>query len=352
MKAGRRAVPVLAILNALRRVVGRDLATFRTIKLNNFFLFIALLIGGALESGVEPKSAEPLILLLLLVLLFPLSSDPLQKVPAYRLALWPLTNGQRFALRVASAGLSPVLWLLVPILLVKMARPALGLAFLTAAVGVQGVAMAGRQVGAGAPRWNVLRRVPRFPGKLGGLVGKNLREMLCVLDIYIAVLMSIGGSLYRFFAPHPDPDAFPILALVVALAMSTYAQCLFGLDLTSSAMTRYRMLPLAGWEILLAKDIAFLGVLLVLVLPLDPGPGLTFGLAALAIGHHPSICLPVAQRRWRFTGSRILPGVVQGLGGIALGFAEKQRGVVFLGLGVAAWLISLRLYGRRWDRHE
>ena len=64
-----------AILQALRRAVRRDLGTFRSLKLNNFFLFIALLIWGALESGVEPKSAEPLLLLLFLVLLFPLSSD-------------------------------------------------------------------------------------------------------------------------------------------------------------------------------------------------------------------------------------------------------------------------------------
>src|SRR5689334_8339748 len=35
----------------------------------------------------------------------------------------------------------------------------------------------------------------------------------------------------------------------LALTMSSYAQCLFGLDVSSIAMMRYRMLPLAGWEI-------------------------------------------------------------------------------------------------------
>jgi hypothetical protein len=45
--------------------------------------------------------------------------------------------------------------------------------------------------------------------------------------------------------------------------MSTYAQSLFGLELGSgSGMTRYHLLPLGGWEILLAKDIAFLAMLL------------------------------------------------------------------------------------------
>jgi hypothetical protein len=63
----------------------------------------------------------------------------------------------------------------------------------------------------------------------------------------------------------------------------------------------------------LAKDEAFLGFLLLLVLPLDPAPGLTFGFIALAVGHHPSILLPIPQRRWRFTGGRLLPGAIQGI---------------------------------------
>ncbi len=114
-------------------------------------------------------------------------------------------------------------------------------------------------------------------------------------------------------------------------------------------MTRYRMLPLAGWEILLAKDLAYLGLLFVLVLPLAPGPGLTLGLAALAIGHFPSLGLPAAQQRWRFTGSRLLPGVIQGLVALALGFGEARHGWPFLALSALAFGASLRLHGRYWD---
>ena len=244
-----------------------------------------------------------------------------------------------------------MLWLLAGILLLKHVRPALGLAFLFTTVGVQGIATLGRQV-ARSPGRSLLRFVPGFPGRLGGLVRKNMREMLSVLDIYIAVLLSAGATAYRFLAPHPDPDAFPILAMVVALAMSTYAQCLFGLDVRSSAMMRYRMLPLAGWEILLAKDLAFLAVLFVLVVPLHPAAGMTFGLAALAIGHFPSLCLPAAQQRWRFTGSRLLPGVVQGLVALALGFGEFQRGWIFLALSAILFLLSLWFFGRYWDRER
>jgi len=264
--------------------------------------------------------------------------------------MWPLGSRQRLALRLASLGLSPVLWMVIGILLLKRVRPALGMAFLFAAVGVQGVALLGRQVGAQASGWNALRYVPGFPGRLGGLVRKNLREMLSVLDVYIAALLSIGGVGYRLLAPHPDSTAFPILSLVVALTISTYAQCLFGLDLRSSAMMRYRMLPLAGWEILLAKDLAFLGILFLLVLPLAPGPGITFGLAALAIGHYPSLRIPAAQQRWRFTGSRLFPGVVQALVALALGFGEFQRGWIFFAISAASYGLSLWVGGRYWDR--
>jgi hypothetical protein len=84
-------------LRALSRAIRRDLGTFASIKVNNFFLFVALLIYGALNSGLPPKSAYPFLLLLGLLLLFPLSSDPLSRIPPDRLALWPFNPAQRLA---------------------------------------------------------------------------------------------------------------------------------------------------------------------------------------------------------------------------------------------------------------
>ncbi len=51
------------VLRALRRAVGRDLGTLQSVKINNLFLFVALLVYGALASGQPPKSAEPLVVL-------------------------------------------------------------------------------------------------------------------------------------------------------------------------------------------------------------------------------------------------------------------------------------------------
>jgi hypothetical protein len=346
---------IRAILKAVRHAVGRDLGTLESIKVNNLFLFVALLMYGALNTGQPPKSAYPFFVLLGFLLLFPLSSDPLGKIPPARLALWLLTGGQRLGLRFASLALSPITWIGVLILL-KTARPLVALAFCALAAGVQAAAALGRHAARRDPHWDLLRYIPEFPGRLGGLVRKNMREVLSLLDPYAALLMSIGGGAYRLFGAHPDPEAFAIIGLLVALTMSTYAQSLFGLELASSTrsgsgMTRYRLLPLGGWEILFAKDIAFLAILFVLLLPLDPGPGMTFGLAALALGHHSSVLLELPQQRWRFTGGRLLPvGALQAVGGMALGFLEYERGLVVLALTAVGYLVSLQYYGRRWEQ--
>ena len=181
------------------------------------------------------------------------------------------------------------------------------------------------------------------------MVVNNAREMLSLLDPYLAILLSAAGCAYRLLNAHPDPAAFPILAFLVSLALSTYAQCLFGLD-SASGVSRYRLLPLRGWQILAAKDIAFLAILFVLVLPLSPGPGLTFGLVALAVGHFPSVGSHRPQRRWRFSSGRLVFGVVQVVGGAMLGGAESQQGPWFLLAAAAACGLSLWRCGRTWER--
>ncbi len=336
-----------AILLALRRAVARDLGTLQSIKVNNLFLFAALLAYGALNSGLRPTSAYPFLLLLGFLLLFPSSSDPLAKIPATRLALWPLSVTQRICLRFASLALSPVTWIGVLILL-KTARPLAALGFCGIAALMQSAAVLARQAAHRDPHWDFLRYIPQPPGSLGGLVRKNIREILSLLDPYAALLLTIGGCAYRLFAAHRDPDEPAILALLVALAMSTYAQSLFGLEL-GEGLTRYRLLPLAGWRILLAKDAAFLAVLSILLLPLDPAPGLTFGLVALALGHHSSVFLALPQQRWRFTGGRLLPvGALQGVGGMAVGFLEHRQGWLVFLAAAGGYLLSLRFYGSLW----
>ena len=324
-----------AILTALRRAVGRDLAG--SFKANNL-LFLGLL----------GKSAAALFILLGFLLLFPLSSDPLGKIPAARLALWPLSRWQRLGLRLASLALSPVLWIGALILL-KTKRPGLALAFCGLVVAMQGALVLGRYMAKRDRHWDLLRDLPRLPGRLGGLIRKNVRQTLSLLDPYAAALLSVGGAAYRIFGAHPDPAAFTIIGLLVALALSTSAQSLFGLD-GDAGVTRYRLLPVSGWEILLAKDVALLAILFVLLLPLDPWPGMTFGLVALAFGHHSSVLLELPQQRWRFASGQLPFGAMQTAAGMAVGFEEHQQGLWVLALAAVGYAASVYYYGRRWER--
>ena len=297
---------------------------------------------SAINGGVKPESAEPLLMLLGFLVLFPLSSDPLAKIPPDRLSSWPLTALQRSALRLASFALSPIVWVVLFLLLRKAGWLA-ALSFLGLAIAVQTLVVMGNRLTAFAPRWNLLRHVPQPPGRLGGLVRNHSREMLCLLDIYLAILLSVGGTVYRFSA-HPDPAALPVLSLLVVLALSTYTQSIVG-------STRSHLLPLRGWEILLAKDGAFLFVILLLVLPLSPLSGLASALAVLALGHHVAVLRPLPLRRWRFSSGRVLPvGVLQLIACFVFGLGEQWWGRWVLAVATGGYVASLWFYGRLWEK--
>ena len=83
------------------------------------------------------------------------------------------------------------------------------------------------------------------------------------------------------------------MTVLVVGAMSSYAQCLFGLD-GEGGLSRYRLLPVRGWQLLLAKDAAFLAVVVPLTLPLAVLPGIGAALVALAVGHAPAVEHPAA----------------------------------------------------------
>ena len=101
------------------------------------------------------------------------------------------------------------------------------------------------------------------------------------------------------------------MTVLVVGAMSSYAQCLFGLD-GEGGLSRYRLLPVRGWQLLLAKDAAFLAVVIPLTLPLAVLPGIGAALVALAVGHAPAVEHPRPQTRWRFsTGGALGNGVIQ-----------------------------------------
>ncbi|HEV2689752.1 MAG TPA: hypothetical protein VGV35_14415 [Bryobacteraceae bacterium] len=328
-----------AILNALARSVWRDVRSFQSVSGNNFVLFVILV------SYQQPESIYFFALILALLLLGPLSADPMRKIPPDRLAAWPLSFGQRMTLRLTTPALTPILWMAIVFF---VAGKQAGVALILVALGLAMQLATGlwSHLRAGRPPLSAFRLVPRFPGRLGGLVQKDLRQILSVLDPYIALALTASCLAYRFLSRNPDPEALLILTLVVTIALSTYAQSLFGLDLPSGVV-RYRIFPLRGYEILFAKDIAFLIVLLVVVLPLNPLPGIAAGLIALAAGHHASVLQPRQQTRWRFTAGILIPiGLLQVIPMTAIGVAVARSSIWYLALAVAAYLASLAYYGR------
>lgn len=336
----------LRVLGAVAKSARHKLGSFRAIKVNNFFLVIALIVFSGAQSGVEPKAAYAFLEFLLLILLFPLASDPMSAVPASRLALWPLDAGERIALRIASLAMSPILWFIVALLFFRRIRPGTATAFIGLAVAIQVVAA----LVSLAPRVNVYRLAPRVPGGFGILMRSNMRQMLGSLDVWLALLLAVLSIGYRLAAAHPDPAALPILAILIALCVGNYAQCLFGRDLASSAVTRYRLLPVRGYWVLLAKGAPVLAVTFALTAAVDATVGLTYGFTALAFGHHASMVHAAPLRAWRFSGSRLYIGVAQGVAGIIFAFAAVNRGAMFLSISAALYALSVAIYGVIWLR--
>ena len=323
---------LVAILGALWRAQRRDQKSFETVATNNFFIVTVFLLQ---------RAGTFIYLILGLVLLFPLSTDPLRKIPRSRLALWPLDAGERRLLRAVSPWVNPVTWAMAG-LAVWMARGSVSLGLWALVAGVILVGFAISEIP--SPAHGMLRRVPQFPTLGNHLIRKNLREMLATLDFYCALVLSLSATVYRIFGPPLPADARVPLTVLVILALSSYAQCLFGLD-GSGGLGRYRLLPLAGWQILAAKDAAFLLVTIVLTLPLAPVSGLSASLVALALGHGPSVAEWRPQTRWRFSGGA---SVMYGFGQaalLAMAAFNDQRWV--LPVAVLVWSGSLYYFGRR-----
>jgi hypothetical protein len=328
-----------AILRALGRALRRDQKSIESIVGNNFFWVTALLLQ---QAGTF------IYLLLGLVLLFPLSTDPLRKIPASRLALWPLEPRERWALRLASPWVNPMSWLLAAGA-VYVARGKVSLGLWGAVAGLMGAAFAISALPwrASGGAW---RAIPQFPGPLNHLVRKNLREMLSTLDFYCALLLSVCAIGFRAWGKLPEEALLPMTALA-AIALSSYAQCLFGLD-GWGGLERYRLMPLRGWQVLLAKDAAYLALAVPLALTMAPLAGAAAALVALAVGHHATVKLQRPQARWRFSaGAPLMEGLAQAAL-IAMAASAVSNSAWYAPVCVAAWAGSLWWYGRAWERME
>jgi len=275
-----------AILGALATAVRREGKSLGSFTGNNLFLVSIVFVFFG-----DPGVFAMLNVLVAVVIFFPLTTDPLRMLPVERLGLWPLSRRERLLVRLGSPWLNPLTWLIAGLAAWKgISR---GMWVLVAGLFVVGFIASSLPLGGG-----VWRGVPGVPGRLRELVRKNLRQMLSTLDFYAALLLSAGAFVFRVRGLLPAEAHLP-LTMLVMLAWSTGAQCLFGLD-GEGGMTRYRLLPLPGWQVLAAKDVAYLALAVVLTAPLSPLGGVSAALMALAFGHLVSLGAQREQARWRF----------------------------------------------------
>ena len=332
---------LLALLFLLKKLMLKELGSFSSVRFNNFLFSILFIMSAGFESGA-PKAAFWSTLLFQIFLLAPLlvtfSVDTQHRLPPERVATWPLTRIQGLLLSSVSFALNPLFILLFFAYLFWMGLAA-GLFFVLLALIVHGTVYAvGRlpfelRTPAGL-------NISRTPLKLGGIAQETWREMQGTLDFWTALLIAVSGTLYRLFGQAPEPEAFPVLSLFVGIAMSTIGQRMLCLD-EGRALLRYRLLPIAGWKLLVTQDMTFLIPLAVMVSLLSLRTGVAFGLVAIAVGRYPSLRQRANQRRWRFVGGDPRFGVAQVLLGGLAGIGAARMGLWVLAVAFALYLVSI-----------
>lgn len=325
-----------AVLGALITGVRRNFRTVGSFSGNNLFVAaLAFLFLG------DPGAFAGIATFIAVILFIPMSADPLRVLPRDRMVVWPLSAGERLVVRIVSPWLNPIAWLIAALALWR--RVTIGVVALTAGIFAIGFLLPSLP----AARKGIWRRIPGFPGRLNQLIRKNLRGMLSTLDFWCAALISAAALGLRAAGRLPAAALLP-LTIIVVVAFSTYSQTLFGLD-GNGGMTRYRLLPAPGWQILAAKDAAFLLLAVLIALPLAPGAGMAAALVTLALGHHVSVLRRNHQVRWRFSsgisaGTSILHLVI-----MCAAAAAVQRTPGLLLVCALAWGVSLWRYGRALD---
>lgn len=341
---------ILALLSLLKELMSKELSSFSSVRFNNFLFSILFIMSAGFESG-QPKAAFWSTLFFQLILIAPLlvtfSIDTQHRLPAERLATWPLTRTQRLLLSSVSFALNPLFIVLFFGYLFWMGLAA-GFFFVLLALIVHTTVYA-------VSLLPFKLRMPASLGisraflKVGGIAQEMWRELQGTLDFWAALLIAVTGTFYRLFGRAPEPKAFPMLSLFVGIAMSTVAQRMLRLD-EGRALLRYRLLPIAGWKLLVTQDMTFLIPLAVMVSLLSLRTGVAFGLVAIAVGRYPSLRQRANQRRWRFVGGDPRFGVAQILlGGIA-GIGAARMGLWALAIAFAVYVVSVFWGELLWKR--
>ena len=337
---------VLAYLRLVSRVSRRRLESFYGPGLNNLLLCVAVGAQGSHSARTTFWSVLPFLMVLVVPMVAASSSEALEQVPRTRSALFPLTGWERGLGPAAGVLLNPLVWVIAGILLAWSGAAACG-GFLLLALAVQLAVAGAGAVAARLPHDLWQRGRLRFRGD--PLVLVRLREVFATLDLWAAVLIAGAGVAYRVLTPAPDPAARGVLGVLIALTLSTLAQRSFSLT-GPGGVTRYRLLGLRGWRILLAYDVALLLVTGLLSAPFHLGAGLGCMLVALAVGRWPAVRQEAWGRRWRLSAGDIRFGAAQVVFGVMAGAGTVALGARVLIAACLVYAVSLWAGDRWWSR--
>lgn len=339
---------IAAIVSAVLRMAWRTLRETSSFTGNNIVALIALLMAA--EPANRPSSTAVLYLAIGLLWVLPSSQELTRRIPSIRFRLWPLNPWQKVSVYGLNLLFNPLI--AIAILFGLLSRDRLvGVGIASIAAVAPFAVLAGNTVSGRFSTPSPMRLIPRLPGLLGGLVQSQLRSLLQLLDVYLAVSAAIGGVIYTHFSAKPDPAASIVLGSFVVVLMTTCAQGHVSFDGQASE-TRMRLLPMSGVSVLFARDAAWLLVVIPLVIAFHPMAAVASALAALLIGHRTSAKQPIEQKRWNFATGRLAPqGIVQLIAVAGAASAVQQWGWPALAVIVALYSLSLWWSGRQWDQH-
>jgi len=145
-------------------------------------------------------------------------------------------------------------------------------------------------------RFTVLGLI-QFPGRFGGLLKKDLRYFIRLLDFYFAVPIIILFAIYLASNPEPSAAVFRVVLIILLLPWISMASNCFGLD-RAAGLDRYSLFPLSGRDMLVSKNLAFGLLFMGLVGAILPLAFWRFGAGVTVLGLVELVLMVLAYLSW------------------------------------------------------
>lgn len=145
-------------------------------------------------------------------------------------------------------------------------------------------------------RFNVLGSI-EFPGRFSGLLRKDLRYFVRLLDLYFALPIVVFLIFYLVTVADASASMFRVGLGLLLLPGLGVAANFFGLD-APSGLDRYSLFPLNGRDILISKNVAFMLLFFLIAGAIFPFALWRFGIGVTAVGLVELLLVGLANLTW------------------------------------------------------